>query len=212
MKRWFCLILAVLLIVPVLPIGAAAAEIYEFEYMYLPYTLNDSFDFVPGEGMFYYDGYLPDGLYNVFISGPDVFYSSLEPLSIVFTMMESDGIVADAFLSDFVISSSIGSFDSSITIVKGDFLGGTGILLGDSFFDVGYSVRLERVGDVSTSGDIGLSSFLESVKTGLIEYSTTNMVKIIVVALILACSPLLAWFGYRFLKHKVTKSVFKGRL
>lgn len=215
MKRWLCLILAAFLIVPVLPIGASAAEIYEFEYIERPMMYSDSLDFVYDGGSFYCPVIIPDGSYIVHFSytsstGEYVFLSS--PVDFAFSFDPEYGCEVFSAVIPFSRNGVVGDFFCFIG--RGDALDGSIFVID---FDMGStmvsnSLSLERVADLSGSSDIGLFSFLESVKTGLIEYSTSNLVKIIVAALILACSPLLAWFGYRFIKRKLTKSVFKGRL
>ena len=114
-----------------------------------------------------------------------------------------------------LIPFSTDGFDTEFfcIIARGDSLDGSFFALDfDMASFVSPSISLERVGGLSDSGDIGLSNFLSSVSTGLVEYSSTNLVLIVFAALILACTPLMAWFGYRFLKRKVKNSVFKGRL
>lgn len=216
MKRWFCLILAALLIVPVLPVGAAAAEIYEFEYMEPVALYADQFDFSLNDGdMFFCDSIIPPGSYVLHFQVTDsygnYFTGVSEPFVLSFVSFSEDGVIFDLFHGD--ISACIDSKCSLVNIIVG-----TGHNLGGSLFQSDFLVGpesyfiLERVDSFSTSGDIGLSSFLESIRSGLLEYSTSNLAIVIFAGLILACSLLLAWFGYRFLKRKVTKSVFKGRL
>lgn len=57
-----------------------------------------------------------------------------------------------------------------------------------------------------------LSAFLSSLKEGLADYNTTNLVTILVAGLGIAAAPAICWFGYRFVKGKATKALFKGRL
>ncbi len=57
-----------------------------------------------------------------------------------------------------------------------------------------------------------LSSFLTQLKTGLGDFSYGNLATIILAALGLAVSPAIFWFGYRFVKGKVSKAFFKGKL
>lgn len=217
MKRWFCLILAALLIVPVLPVSAAAAEIYEFEYMEPIALYEDRFGFEFDGGSFYCPVIIPDGVYNVIFTfihsngGVVSFCASSVNISFLYNSeLDCD------FFSGYIpfLHSSGDSVDLFCAIGRGVSLDGSVFMIDYSLGDEyeSPSVSLERVGDLPDSGDIGLSNFLSSVSTGLVEYSTTNLVLIVFAALILACSPLMAWFGYRFLKRKVTKSVFKGRL
>lgn len=57
-----------------------------------------------------------------------------------------------------------------------------------------------------------LSNALDSIKTGLADYSVANLTTIWVAGLAIAAAPAIAWFGYRFVKGKAVKAVFKGRL
>jgi len=57
-----------------------------------------------------------------------------------------------------------------------------------------------------------LETFLSSIKTGLADYNVSNLATILVAGLSIAAAPALAWFGYRFVKGKATKALFKGKL
>ena len=214
MKRYFCLIL-VLMVVPVLPIGAAAAEIYEFEYMEPVALYGEQFDFSLVDGsQFFCESIIPPGTYVLHykIMTTDEYITGVsEPFTVSFVPFTEDGVSYDLCQTSVQVC-------LDFKCVMSDVLIGTGEIIGGSLLSTTFSVGpesffiLEAVDGQSDFGDIGLSGFLDSVSSGLIEYSTSNLVLIIVAGLILACSPLLAWFAYRFIKRKVTKSVFKGRL
>lgn len=206
MKRLVCFFLAVLL-VPVLAFSASAAEVYEFEYMAMPYVLSDSFDFNLGSDGLYMDGLLPAGVYHFSVyDGDQLIFSTVDPIVLRFETLVEIGscsrfslIISDVTLSFIVLRTDV--FSDPVTII--------GLEEGSLSCTLAVATR---IGDLPGSDDIGLISFLDSVKTGFIEYSTSNLVKVIVSGLILACSPVMAWFAYRFIKRKVANSVFKGRL
>lgn len=57
-----------------------------------------------------------------------------------------------------------------------------------------------------------LSTFITQVETGLVDYNTANLATILMTGIALAAAPAICWFAYRFIKGKVTKALFKGRL
>lgn len=57
-----------------------------------------------------------------------------------------------------------------------------------------------------------LSTFIGQVETGLADYNTVNLATILMTGIGLAAAPAICWFAYRFIKGKVTKALFKGRL
>ena len=57
-----------------------------------------------------------------------------------------------------------------------------------------------------------LSTFLTTVKGALADFTTVNLATILVAGLALAVGPAIAWFGYRWVKGKVSKAFFKGKL
>lgn len=64
----------------------------------------------------------------------------------------------------------------------------------------------------ATAVSTELSSFLSQVKVGFADFSGANLGTIIIAALGLAIGPAILWFGYRFVKGKVAKAFFKGKL
>ncbi len=67
-----------------------------------------------------------------------------------------------------------------------------------------------RFAEAAASTD--LTSFLESVKGGLTDFSVTNLGVVIVAGLAIAVAPVLAWFGYRFVKGRASAAFKKGKL
>lgn len=59
---------------------------------------------------------------------------------------------------------------------------------------------------------MALSEFLPTITAGLAEFSVANLSTVLVAGLTAAASPVLAWFGYRFVKGKVVKAVTKGKI
>lgn len=207
MKRWFCLILVTLLIVPVLPIGAAAAEVYEFEYMEMPVALNVNFDFSEYDGALLYDGILPPGIYDGVLLEDEFVSHFGSPVVIPFDIYFPDG---GAWGCEVAVN-LVGQFNSSQVTMNCFILEDSTLIVINGSSNPGTVLTLTRIGDLPGSNDIGLTGFLDSVKTGFIEYSTANLGKVIIFGLVVACSLVMVWFAYRFIKRKVTKSVFKGR-
>lgn len=44
------------------------------------------------------------------------------------------------------------------------------------------------------------------------DYNITNLGIVLVAGVTAAAAPAFAWFAYRFVKGKITKGIFKGRL
>ena len=74
-----------------------------------------------------------------------------------------------------------------------------------------YFMKGECLKDTTTVST-SLSSFLTTIKDGLADYNVTNLGNILVAGLAIAAAPALCWFGYRFVKGKATKALFKGKL
>ena len=132
MKRWLCLFLVALLIVPVLAIGASAAEIYEFEYMEPVALYGGQFYFsLKDSDMFFCDSIIPPGSYvlhfQVTDTYGDYFTGVSEPFVLSFVSFSEDGMTFDLFQGD--ISACIDSKCALVNIIVG-----TGHNLGGSLF------------------------------------------------------------------------------
>lgn len=57
-----------------------------------------------------------------------------------------------------------------------------------------------------------VTAALETVKAGMADYSVSNLAMIWSVGLAFAAGPAIAWFGYRFVKGKASKALFKGKI
>lgn len=57
-----------------------------------------------------------------------------------------------------------------------------------------------------------LSSFLTQLKGGLSDFSTTNLVTILIAGVGIAVAPAVAWFAYGFVKSKAVKAFKKGKI
>lgn len=209
MKRFVCGILAVLLM-PVLALPAAAADVYEFEYMEMPVALSHSFVFAETDSMLVYEGLLPPGIYSgSFVVGDEV-YKSAYPVALAFDYeYEENGQVLMSSFVDIQMSSGVANTTLSVGFC---YLDGMTLCLSSEGFPSGLVLTLERVGDLSSNSGAVLTGFLDTMKTGLQDYNTTNLGTILVFALVLACTPALCWFGYRIIKRKFTKAYFKGRV
>ncbi len=58
----------------------------------------------------------------------------------------------------------------------------------------------------------GLSTFIESIKGALSDFTTTSLATILVAALGMTASLAIAWFAYRFIVRKVSGALKKGKL
>lgn len=58
----------------------------------------------------------------------------------------------------------------------------------------------------------GLNVFVGSVIGGLIDYNTVNLATWLIAGLGVAAAPVICWYGYRWIRRKLKKSYFKGRL
>lgn len=58
----------------------------------------------------------------------------------------------------------------------------------------------------------GLSAFIGSVTGALSDFSTTNLGTILVAALGITVTLVIAWFAYRFITKRVSKAMRKGSL
>lgn len=76
-------------------------------------------------------------------------------------------------------------------------------------------VMMMSVG-VSASGEAGVSSdlstFIQSIKGALSDFTTTNLATILVAALSLTVGLAIAWFAYRFIKAKVAGALKRGKI
>lgn len=57
-----------------------------------------------------------------------------------------------------------------------------------------------------------LSTAITAIKSGLADFSVTNLTTIWVAGLAVAAAPAIAWFAYRWVVRKANKAVFKGKL
>lgn len=62
------------------------------------------------------------------------------------------------------------------------------------------------------AADNGLDGVLSSIKTGLADFTSANLVKVLLAGLAISAPLFLAWFGYRFVKRKAAAGITKGKL
>lgn len=58
----------------------------------------------------------------------------------------------------------------------------------------------------------GLSTFIESIKGGLTDFTTGNLGTVLVAGITVAAGLVVAWFAYRFIVRKVSGAMKKGKL
>lgn len=57
-----------------------------------------------------------------------------------------------------------------------------------------------------------LSTFIETIKGGLADFTTTNLGTVLVAALGITAVLAIAWFAYRFIVRKVSGAMKSGKL
>ena len=57
-----------------------------------------------------------------------------------------------------------------------------------------------------------LTAFLAEMKSGLSDFTYNNLSLILLAGLSLSVGPAIFWFGFRWIKGKVSKAFFKGKL
>lgn len=58
----------------------------------------------------------------------------------------------------------------------------------------------------------GLSTFITAITGALASFSTTTLSTILVAALGITVTLVVAWFAYRFISRRASKALTKGRL
>lgn len=61
-------------------------------------------------------------------------------------------------------------------------------------------------------GTTGLSTFIESIKGGLTDFTTGNLGTVLVAGITVAAGLVVAWFAYKFIVRKVSGAMKKGKL
>lgn len=74
------------------------------------------------------------------------------------------------------------------------------------------ATKVAEVAVQAADTDTALDTFLTSIKSGLADFSTGNLGKVLLAGIGVAAPLFLAWFGYRFVKRRATSAVTKGKL
>lgn len=61
-------------------------------------------------------------------------------------------------------------------------------------------------------GESGLSAFITAITGALTEFSTTTLSTILVAALGITVTLVIAWFAYRFITKRAAKAMRKGSI
>ncbi len=64
--------------------------------------------------------------------------------------------------------------------------------------------------ETTVSTDLG--TFVNTIKGGLADFTTTNLGTVLVAGLSIAAGLAIAWFAYRFITRKVSGAMKKGKL
>jgi len=219
MKRVFSLFLVLLLVAPLLLIGVSAAETYEperYEFYYRPsISMLDDFEFdVEGDGWFLYEGFLPSGRYHARFVLDETRTLDIGMCDIVYYEMVPGEVYYSAGIFFIESGEELGSYE--VYFESDGINSATAFFVQGSFgFDVGWTLVLERIGDVpgdSVSLSDELSTFISSLISSQVYYSTGNLILIFVSALLFAASPAICWFAYRFIKGKLVRALFHRKV
>lgn len=209
MKRVLCYVLILALIVPVFLVPVLAATVYEFGP--IPFTLSQ-FDFIQEafetQLVSCYDGYIPEGRYTLSFYEDDILLTS-EPFDLVYSTY------SDLQFSDFNAFYVLGeeSFSMPMRLISYSTPESVVSLIG-IFYDNVMSYDMPPVVFLTSvdSGGFPLETFLFSVTDGFVDYNMDTLTSVFVSGLSLACFGVICWFGYRFVKRKVIRGVFKGKI
>lgn len=224
MKRVIPLFLVLVMVFPALLLPAAAAqpEEYVFEYFELPVAYVD-YPFLPNNGysVFFYDGVLPEGMYTII----PVTNALLVQLGYKFSILGTYCVKYDSYDPDIQGYPFVTSVSATMTYpdnsrVDHDNADVSLLLFDDdvdqyTLFSIQNETNIPYVDSIIfVSYDFGneLTSFLGSLTAGLVDLSVGNIVQVILVALGVVSTPVLCWFGYRFVKWKLLKSFKKGKI
>lgn len=171
MKRWLCLVLALTLICPCLLVGASAAETYVFEPMPSVSTYA-GFEFTNYDDSLVYEGYVPPGLYDVYVvwehrgvDGSNVIDEvfSLTPVNIVYSFSDSFGYPACEFDVSFDVSNSIFTFTFLLFDCSSEGASLLGLLVDGEFVSGPDYVELIPVNDTIHLSEFVTDDIVDSV-------------------------------------------------
>lgn len=64
--------------------------------------------------------------------------------------------------------------------------------------------------ETTVSTDLG--TFVNTIKTGLADFTTSNLGTVLIAGVSVAAGLVIAWFAYRFITRKVSSAMKKGKL
>lgn len=232
MKRAIAVFLILAMLSPVLLLPASAAESDQYYFEKNMVSFYGSFVMPFMDGAFITEEIVPDGVYNL-----DVFFADdlgfviddfhMEPITVNYVPTDFDEATLLASISDTVFSYSYANeaftAPCTVTLILLADMGTVALISGDIFipfseshtscfyFDDVSDAILLTAQSLDSVSDI-LPYFLGQVMHTFVDFSVSNLVIIILASLGLCCSPVILWFGYRFVKKKVVSAFKKGKI
>lgn len=217
MKRVIAVFLILAALFPALLLPAAAAD--PEEYVFEKQDIGLYADFYPDGSLTYFcNEHIPEGSYKVdFILTDDLILAGATYSVVVSSFYVHYGdiwLYGDLFrgcpLTFDCSISGPGYFDSAVLtsyLVSVD-QESSYFVFPENFSDSLRCIVLTPCFTVGSQLDV----FVGDVVRGMFELSGTNLITIILVALGIVVTPVLLWFGYRFVKRKVVVSFRKGKV
>lgn len=216
MKRALSLILVLAIFFPALLLPAFAAEPDEYVFELIEPVSTYSRDYNTdkvGIVFVYYD-VIPDGYYQMILTDSTgsqivsgVFYFSFIDPSLTDTLRIYSPIIFDNLTyyhngNSRKLNNVYFSYYSWHSRLNVDVLSNS-----KTYSHVFTEMRFRSV----SINDLS-ESFLSIISSGLVDLSGNNLFSVILVSLGIVTTPVILWFGYRFVKRNVVKSFTKGKM
>ena len=216
MKRTLSLILALAIFFPALLLPAFAAEHDEYVFELIEPVSTYSRDYNTDKSgiNFVYYGVIPDGYYQMILTDSTgsqivsgVFYfscidPSLTNLPIIYSPIIFDNLTYYSNGSSRKLENVYFSYRCRYSKLIVDVHSDS-----KTYSHVFTEMRFRSV----SINDLS-ESFLSIISSGLVDLSGNNLFSVILVSLGIVTTPVILWFGYRFVKRKVVKSFTKGKM